>query len=134
MLVHTSRAWSWALPSALAVGCSLLLAACGGDSAAAESAESRPVSTAAERTALRYATAERVAIEELIAAPYTLVIDADDEAAVTSGLQLADTVHTFAGGKTAFGVYVRSRHPALAERLAERLTTEQGWEHVFVVR
>ena len=141
MHAHTSGAW--ALLSPLALAASVQLVACGGGDPAA-AAHPVPMSTTAtpapaaaaaqQRPALRHATPERVAIEELIAAPYTLVIDADDEAGVDSGLQLADTVHTFAGGKSEIGVFVRSREPALAERLAERLVREQGWHHVFVVR
>jgi len=140
MHAQTSRAGPWALLSPLAFGCLLPVAACGGGDPAAAAhlmpmtAATAPATGAAQRPARRYATPQRVAIEELVAAPYTLVIDADDEAAVTSGLQLADTVHTFAGGKSQIGVFVRSRHPALAERLAERLSSEQGWDHVFVVR
>jgi hypothetical protein len=141
MQAHTSGAW--ALLSPLALAGSLQLAACGGGDPAAAAhlmpmtPTATPAATAAatpQRPALRHATPERVAIEELVAAPYTLVIDADDEAAVASGLRLADTVHTFAGGKSQMGVFVRSREPALAERLAVRLMLEQGWEHVFVVR
>jgi hypothetical protein len=92
-----------------------------------------PAERAYQWSRQRYATREQLAHEELVAAPYTLVIDADDEAAVQSGLALAEAVHTYAGGKTQFGVFVRSRQPALAARLAERLTHEQGWDHVFVV-
>jgi hypothetical protein len=93
----------------------------------------RPAERAYQWSGQRYATREQLAHEELVAAPYTLVIDADDEAAVQSGLVLAEAVHTYAGGKTQLGVFVRSRQPALAARLAERLTHEQGWDHVFVV-
>ncbi|MBI5716851.1 MAG: hypothetical protein HZC37_04095 [Burkholderiales bacterium] len=95
--------------------------------------EDRPAYTAAKWSSQRYATRAQLAAEELIAGPYTLVIDADDEAAVESGLQYADAVHTFAGGRELLGIFVRSRQPALAARLAERLTHEQGWANVFVV-
>jgi hypothetical protein len=106
------------------------------------SADGRPLASpshpaarsAAQWSGQRYATREQLAAEELLAAPYTIVIDADDEAAVESGLHLADTVHTYAGGKTTLGVFVRSRNPAQAARLAERLTHEQGWANVFVVQ
>jgi hypothetical protein len=158
MRVHTLSPRRWALRSALAITCSLELAACGGgvDALAAETpssaaattsalslwgADGRPraaadpaASTADPESGQRYATREQLAFEENVVAPYTLIIDADDEAAVASGLQLADTVHAHAGGKTLLGVFVRSPQPALAERLAARLAREQGWEHVFVVR
>lgn len=140
MHARTTRRLPWALLSPLALGCLLPVAACGGgDPAAAAhlmpmSAAAAPVAAATQRRALRYATPERVALEELVAAPYTLVIDADDEAAVASGLQLADAVQTYAGGKAQIAVFARSRQQALAERLAERLAAEQGWDHVFVVR
>jgi hypothetical protein len=94
----------------------------------------RSTGIAAQRSGPRHVSREQLVTEELVAGPYTLVIDADDEAAVDSGLQLAEAVHTFAGGKTLLGVFVRSRHPALAARLAERLTFEQGWAHVFIVQ
>src|SRR5512134_2908931 len=133
---------------ALAVGCAIQLAACSGDNAAAFAVQSphplrsaaaaanaeRAGATIAQQTARRYVSREQLAQEELLAAPYTLVIDADDEAALASGLQLAETVHTFAGSKTQLGIFVRSRDTALAERLADRLTLEQGWQHVFVVQ
>lgn len=134
---HSSSARRRALASTLLVGCAAL-AACGGSaSGAADAVESGASAQSALSIApplVRYATRERVAYEELVAGPYTLVIDADDEAAVESGMQLAETVHTYTGGKTLLGIFVRSRDLALAVRLAERLTQEQGWEHVFVVR
>ena len=158
---HTTPAW--VLASALALGCATQLAACGGGATEMRATESRPrldsarmatapaplwgaegrplmsptsrqARSAAQWSGQRYATRDQLAHEELVAGPYTLVIDADDEAAVESGLQLADTVHTYAGGKTTFGVFVRSSNPALAARLAERLTLEQGWASVFVVQ
>jgi hypothetical protein len=160
MHAHTTPAWM--LASALALGCAAQLAACGGGGVAeVRATESQPASShsstvsaplwspngramtsptspsarsSAQWSGQRYATREQLAHEELVAGPYTLVIDADDEAAVESGLQLADIVHTHAGGKATFGVFVRSRHPALAARLAERLTLEQGWANVFVVQ
>ena len=141
MQAHTSGAWALLSPLALA-SCLQLVACSGGDLATAAHLMPMSTTTAApaavaatpQRPALRHATPGRVAIEERVASPYTLVIDADDEAAVVSGLRLADTVHTFVGGKSQMGVFVRSREPVLAERLAERLMLEQGWEHVFVVR
>jgi hypothetical protein len=160
--MHTPNAPAWMLVSILAIGCTVHLAACGGGATEARASESRPSDsprvataptplwsadgrplmspiTAQDRTTApwsghRYATRDQLAHEELMAGPYTLVIHADDEAAVESGLQLADTVHTYAGGKTTLGVFVRSRNPALAVRLAERLTHEQGWANVFVVQ
>lgn len=95
--------------------------------------EDWPADTAAHWSGQRYATRAQLDHELITAAPYTLVIDADDEAAVETGLQYADTVNAFAGGKALLGVFVRSRQPALAARLAERLTAEQGWANVFVV-
>ena len=142
------------LAAAIALGCTVQLTACGGDASEAIG-QSQPRQahqdvartmsvlpnelwdangrTASKGLRPRHATREQLATEELVAAPYTLVIDADDDAAVESGLQLAETAHTFAGGKALLGVFVRSRHPALAARLAERLSFEQGWDHVFVV-
>lgn len=95
--------------------------------------EDWPADTVAYWSGQRYATRAQLDHELTTASPYTLVIDADDEAAVETGLQYADTVHAFAGGKALLRVFVRSRQPALAARLAERLTAEQGWAHVFVV-
>jgi hypothetical protein len=161
--MHVHKTPVRALASALVLGCATQLAACGGGAteAGATESQSRPDSarmatapaplwnadgsalssptspltrSAAQWSGQRYATRDQLAHEELVAAPYTLVIDADDEAAVESGLQLADTVHAYAGGKTTLGVFVRSRNSALAARLAERLTLEQGWANVFVVQ
>ncbi len=95
--------------------------------------EDWPADTAARWSGRRYATRAQLDHELTTASPYTLVIDADDEAALETGLQYADTVNTFAGGKALLGVFVRSCQPALAARLAERLTAEQGWVNVFVV-
>lgn len=95
--------------------------------------EDWPADTAARWSGRRYATRAQLDHERTVAAPYTLVIDADDEAAVESGLQAAEAAHAFGGGKAQMGVFVRSRVPALAARLAERLTLEGGWSWVFVV-
>jgi hypothetical protein len=95
--------------------------------------EDWPADTAAHWSGQRYATRTQLDHEMTTVAPYTLVIDADDEAALETALQYAEAVNTFAGGKDLLGVFVRSRQPALAARLAERLTAEQGWAHVFVV-
>jgi len=150
-----ARSGAWTLSAAIALGSVVQLTACDGDaSEAIGQSQARPAHQNVARTMSvlanelwdangrtvskglgpRHATREQLATEELVAAPYTLVIDADDEAAVESGLQLAETAHTFAGGKALLGVFVRSRHPALAARLAERLSFEQGWDHVFVVQ
>lgn len=156
---HSTSAW--VLASALGLGCATL-AACGDGAAdvcasesqsgpdrasvatapaAPRSADSRPLNSLTSRQARsaaqwpgqRYVTRDQLAHEELVAGPYTLVVDADGEAAVETGFQLADTVHTYAGGKSTFSVFVRSPDPALAARLAERLRLEQGWANVFVV-
>jgi hypothetical protein len=95
--------------------------------------EDWPLDTAAHWSGRRYATRAQLDHELTTASPYTLVIDADDEAALESGLQYAETVNMFAGGKAMLSVFLRSRQPALAARLAERLTAEQGWVNVFVV-
>jgi len=95
--------------------------------------EDWPADTAARWSGQRYATRAQLDRELIEALPYTLVIDADDENALQTGLQCAEAVGTFAGGKDSIGVFVRSRHPAIAARLAERLTAEQGWANVFVV-
>jgi hypothetical protein len=95
--------------------------------------EDWPADLAARWSGQRYATRAQLERELIEVLPYTLVIDADDENALHTGLQCAETVSTFAGGKDTVGVFVRSRHPAIAARLAERLVAEQGWINVFVV-
>ena len=111
------------LAAAIALGCTVQLTACDGDaSEAIGQSQARPAHQNVARTM-------SVLANELWDANGRTV-----SAAVESGLQLAETAHTFAGGKTLMGVFVRSRHPALAARLAERLSFEQGWDHVFVVQ
>lgn len=95
--------------------------------------EDWPADPAARWSGQRYATWAQIDQELAIASAYTLLLDADDANAIETALQYAEAVHTFAGGKTLLGVFVRSRQPALAARLAERLTVEQGWNNVFVV-
>jgi hypothetical protein len=95
--------------------------------------EDWPADPAARWSGQRYATHEQLAHELNAAGPFAVVIDADDAAAVEAGLRYAEQVSAFAGGKELLGIFVRSRHPALAAHLAERLTAEQGWASVFVV-
>jgi hypothetical protein len=95
--------------------------------------EDRPADPAARWSGERYATRAQLALQELAAAPYTMVIDADDEAAARQAFELADTMQAHGASKQHLGLFVRSRQPALAARLAERLTREQGWANVFVV-
>jgi len=93
----------------------------------------RPADSAAHWPGQRYATQAQLERELLIALPFTMVIDADDEGAVESAMALGETLQTFGSDKTLLALFVRSRHPALAARLAERLTREQGWANVWVL-
>jgi len=93
----------------------------------------RPSDPAARWSTERYATREQLAFEQLTAAPYTVVLEADDEAAIDAALAAAARLREFNADSARLGVFVRSRLPALAARLAERLTREQGWLNVFVV-
>jgi hypothetical protein len=96
-----------------------------------------PADPAAYWSGQRYATRAQLEHELTVAAPYSLVIDVDidvsGDAAIALALQHAETAHAFGGGKQQLGVFVRSPHAALAAHVAERLSTEQGWAHVFVV-
>jgi hypothetical protein len=62
-----------------------------------------------------------------------VVLEVDDEAAVDAALYAAARLREFNADSARLGVFVRSRQPAMAARLAERLTREQGWLNVFVV-
>lgn len=142
-----------------AIGCALLLAACGGaeaqDGGAARTPavppaaspatlwdaegrpkttlpEDRPADSAAHWSGQRYATHAQLAHDELHMAPLTLVIDADDEAAVAGAMSLGEQLAAYGSDKSRLALFVRSKKPALAARLAEQLTA-QGWANVFVV-
>jgi hypothetical protein len=104
----------------------------GGDSRVTPQ-EDWPADTGAYWSGQRYVTREQFDLELTLAGPYSLVVRADDEAVIASAMQYAESVHTYAGGKELMGVFVRSRQPALAALVAERLTAEQGRAHVFVV-
>ena len=96
-------------------------------------AAARPQDPAARWSAERYASREQLAFEQLTAAPYTVIFDVDDEAAIEAALEAAARLREFSADSARLGVFVRSRQPALAVRLAERLTRELGWLNVFVV-
>jgi hypothetical protein len=95
--------------------------------------EARPADPAARWSAERYASREQLAYEQLTAGPYTVVLDADDDVALEEALEAAKLLRAFRADSARLGVFVRSRQPALAARLAERLSREQGWLNVFVV-
>ena len=102
--------------------------------ALATPAEARPRDPAAHWSAERYATREQLALERLTAAPYTVILEANDEDAIETALAAAGRLRAFSpDAPRRLGLFVRSGQTALATQLAERLTREQGWLNVFVV-
>jgi hypothetical protein len=142
MPVHRSRTTLVLWSSVLIVGGAVQLTACGGGDPSATDTTAAPgpaiASTTgsgmARRPAPRHATLDQLAMEELLVAPYTLVLDIDDEAAAASALQHVEAVRAFGGNPSQLGIFVRSPHAALADRLATHLAIEQGFHRVFVVR
>lgn len=97
-------------------------------------AEDRPADPAAAWSGQRYATRAQLAHEELIASPYTVVVEVPNANAVDGALLLAEQVRVYHSGATErLGLFVRAASAADGARVANRLATEQGWKSVFVV-
>lgn len=79
-----------------------------------------------------YATEAQLAWEELVVAPYTVVVEVASASAAAGAIDQALRIHRSQALPSAMGYFVRSENPALAAQVADCLADE-GLPAVFVV-